>query len=192
MTIIRYEPVETGTGPDILHEDDFLLFEDHILKEAVWQHHKYTGEIGDKLPYVHGDAKQAWGQKALYLLRWKDSQGITSDSKTTFDPEQHDSKLGRIEVEFNDKWYSFKRVNLQCRTKSTGRVDRYIIAFYEHPKAPELMKDHQGRWLTHNAEIEMTPDDILDLATNFEVWINIRDTTRYLMLDRKGARFHQR
>jgi len=188
METIRYEPIETG--PDALHPGDYLIIEGNVITECVWENERYTGLIGDKLPYVH-----AVGKKSLFLLRWKDSEGTTSESKTTFDPDAPNGRAewGSIDIEFNNKFYGFRRINSDPSTKSPGEAHRYVVYYYcEQPKTPAAMTDGQGRFLAHNTAADFTAEDILDLAQTFEVWVSIRYNGRYLFLDSKGSRFQQR
>lgn len=187
MEPIRYEPIEIG--PDALHPGDYLIIEDNVITECVWENERYTGLIGPKLPYVH-----AIGKKSLYLIRWKDSEGVTSESKTTFDPDARNgrSEWGSIDIEFNNKFHGFRRVNPNPATKSPGESQRYVVYYYEQPMSEAAMLDRQGRFLAHNTAADFTAEDILDLAQTFEVWICLRPTGRYLFLDRKGSRFNQR
>lgn len=66
----------------------------------------------------------------------------------------------------------------------------YVVYFYDRPKDP--VTDRKGRTLVHNGRFEFSAEDILALTDDFEVWVSVRDRTRYVFLDKKGYRFHQR
>lgn len=194
--MVRYVPIETGTGLDDLREGDLIDIEDDAIIRCKWQGYDYTGEIGEvrRAAIKDGWQSEVGSRKgALYLVRWRsEHNGTTSEGLTTFPTDRHNDHAAptKIEVEFAGEWHGFKKEAVAKATASEGPYKTYHVTHWHGtPKKKELLEDHQGRALEHGAEMDFTAEDIVRLTEKFDVGIANGDV---LCLDRKGGFWRQR
>ena len=100
---IRFEPGEVGHGREDLHPGDYLLFEASQVT-GTWGGEHTTGELGEDVVGYHLG-------RALFDISFVDD-GITSEGRTTFNPEDPDTRA--IDIEYpsgSGRWYGWRRVS---------------------------------------------------------------------------------